>query len=143
MKKLTISNRADGHAVIDTIGDNETEIKRLQAENKKLKALFEEWAAANPDEAFKGRYMEDETKKYAYSMVKNDPALRVQSHLTVEDVVKKLGAEPAFAKYVKKTYDADEIKLDFSGSETKRREVENFGLYFTKPEPHLKVAARG
>ena len=140
--KTKINNRKDGHAVINAIGDNEAAIKRLQAENKKLKAIFEEWANENPDEAFKGPYMEDVTDKYAYSMVKNDPALRVQSHLTVEDVVKKLGADPSFEKYVRKTYDADEIKYDFSGSETKRREVENFGLYFTKPEPHLKVEAK-
>lgn len=140
--KTRISNRKDGHAVINTIGDNEAEIKRLQAENKKLKALFEEWAKEHPDEAFKGEYMEDSTDKYAYRMEKSDPALRVQSHLTVADVVAKLGANPSFEKYVKKTYDSDGIKGDFSGSETKRREVENFGLYFTKPEPHLKVEAK-
>lgn len=73
--KTRISNRKDGHAVINTIGDNEAEIKRLQAENKKLKALFEEWAKEHPDEAFKGEYMEDSTDKYAYRMEKSDPAL--------------------------------------------------------------------
>ena len=140
--KTRISNRKDGHAVINTIGDNEAEIKRLQSENKKLKALFEEWAKEHPDEAFRGEYMEDETDKYAYRMEKCEPALRVQSHLTVDDVVRKLGAEPEMEQYVLKTYDSDGIKCDFSGSETKRREVENFGLYFTKPEPHLKVEAK-
>ena len=142
--KTRISNRKDGHAVINTIGDNEAEIKRLQSENKKLKALFEEWAKEHPDEAFKGGgpFMEDETDKYAYRMEKCEPALRVQSHLTVDDVVRKLGAEPEMEQYVLKTYDSDGIKSDFSGSETKRREVENFGLYFTKPEPHLKVEAK-
>ena len=140
MKKLTINNREDGQDLIDAIGDNEATIKRLQAENKKMRALFEEWALANPDEAFENTsLMEDETEKYVYRMVKSDPALRVQTHLTVEDVVAKLGADPATERYVKKTYSPEEIKADFGANEKKRRQVEQFGLYFTRPEPHLKV----
>ena len=141
MKKLTIKNRKDGHVVINAIGDNEATIKRLQSENKKMKQLVEEWAAAHPDEAFigDGAFLEDETDRYAYRMEKADPALRVQSHLSVDDVVRKLGAEPEMEQYVIKTYDSDEIKAEFGGSEKKRKEIEEFGLFFTKPEAHLKV----
>jgi len=143
MKQLKINNRKEGHKAINAIGDNEVEIKRLQAENKKLRQLVEEWALANPDVAFTGgsRFLEDKTDKYAYGMEKADPALRVQSHLTVDDVVIKLGASAETEQYVKKTYDSDEIKADFGGSEAKRKRVEEYGLYFTKPEPHLKVGA--
>ena len=144
MKKIRITNRKDCHAVINAIGDNEALIKRAQSENKKLKALFEEWAKEHPEEAFKGGgpFMEDETDKYAYRMEKGEPALRVQSHLTVDDVVRKLGAEPEMEQYVLKTYDSDEIKAEFGGNEKKRKAIEEFGLFFTKPEPHLKVEAK-
>lgn len=142
MKLTTINGRKDGHQVINTIGDNEAAIKRLQSENKKLRALFEEWALANPDEAFRGRLMKDSTDRYSYHMETTEPALRVQSHLTVDDVVQKLGADPSTEQYVKKTYDAEEIKSDFGGSEKKRRAVEDFGLFFTHPEPHLKIGMK-
>jgi len=139
MKLLTINNRKDGHQVINAIGDNEATIKRLQSENKKFRELFEAWALANPDEAFSGKFMEDKTDRYEYRMERAEPALRVQSHLTIDEVVARLGADPSTEQYVKKTYDPDEIKLDFGVSEKKRKEVEDFGLYFTKPEPHLKI----
>jgi len=112
---------------------------RLKSENKKLKMLAEEWAKEHPDQAFSKKGTADSTGRYAYRLAKADPALRVQSHLTVEDVVAKLGASEETTQYVKTTFDADEIKADFSGSEAKRKKVEDFGLYFTKPESHLKV----
>jgi len=144
MKTLKISSRNEGHRVIDAIGDNEAEIRRLQSENKKLRALVEEWALENPDEAFAGdgRLMADETKRYAYRMEKASPALRVQSHLTVDDVIQMLGATQDTERYVMKTYDAEEIKADFGTSEAKRKKIEVFGLYFTRPEPHLKVGEK-
>jgi len=143
MKQLKIRNRGEGHRAINAIGDNEAKIKRLKAENKKLLQLVEEWATENPDEAFtsKNGRMEDETDRYAYHMAKDNAALRMQSHLTVEDVVARLGATPETEQYVVTTYDSDEIKADFGSSAAKRKKVEDFGLYFTEPRHHLKVDA--
>lgn len=139
MNQLTITTRKQGHEAIDRIGDNEAEIKRLQAENRKLRAFVEEWAEEHPDDAFTGVGKRDQTSRYAYSLDKVDPALRVKSHLTVEDVVHRLGASDEGEQYIRKTYDADKIKADFGGSKAKRQMVEEFGLYFTKQGERLCV----
>jgi len=137
--KLNIKNRADAMKAIDAFGDNQDRIDELLETNRKLKALFEEWALANPDEAFSGDTLEDATERYTYALVKAAPALKVQSHLTREEVVAKMRDDETMAEYVIADFDAAAIKADFA---RKPRQVEDFGLYFTDPKPHLHVTAK-
>lgn len=140
--KTQINSRTDGLKVVDLIGDNEAKIEQLENETKKLKKLFEEWALAHQDDAFKGDLMEGETEKYSFAMLKGDPALRIQPQLSMSDVVARLGADAEAAKYVTNVYDAKAIKADFGRTAAKRKAVENYGLYFTRPQPHLSVVGR-
>lgn len=139
--KLTITNKTDAEKTIDRFGDNLQTIKRLQDENKALKALYERWAFEHPDEAFDGPTMEGRTARFAYALAEGVSALKVQTHLDREDVVQKLEDDEEMCEYVVKTFDAEAIKADFGTSKEKRRSVEDFGLYFTTPKPHLAVEA--
>lgn len=139
--KLTIGNREEAVRAIDQFGGNQQKIKALQDENKKLKALYEAWANANPDLAFEGETMEGRTERFAYAMAAGAPALKVQNHLTAEEVVARMKASDDMREYVVETYDADAIKADFGRSANRRRAVEDIGLYFTVPKPHLVVEA--
>ena len=88
--KLNIRNKDEAERVIDQFGGNQQKIKALQDENKKLKALYEAWANENPELAFEGETMEGQTGKFVYAMALGNPALKVQSHLTEEEVVGRL-----------------------------------------------------
>ena len=131
--KLNIRNKDEAERVIDQFGGNQQKIKALQDENKKLKALYEAWANENPELAFEGETMEGQTGKFVYAMALGNPALKVQSHLTEEEVVGRLKANEETAEYVR--------EADYGRTRNGRRAVEDFGLYFTTPKPHLVVEA--
>ena len=139
--KLNIRNKDEAERVIDQFGGNQQKIKALQDENKKLKALYEAWANENPELAFEGETMEGQTGKFVYAMALGNPALKVQSHLTEEEVVGRLKANEETAEYVRETFDSDALKADYGRTRDGRRAVEDFGLYFTTPKPHLVVEA--
>lgn len=137
--KTSINNRAEGLAVIEEFGANQRRIEELRKQNEKLRKLFEEWALAHQDDAFKGDLMEGETEHFRFLMARGAPALRVQSHLTREEVVEKLEADEEMRLYVTKTFDAAALKDDFA---RRPRQIEPFGLHFTQPQPHLSVEAK-
>lgn len=138
---MNITNLEKAKAAIDRYGRNLSKIKKLEDDNKGIKADFEKWANENPDKAFPGDKMEGQTESFYYAMALEDPSLKVQSHKTAADVVALMRADEAMAKYVVTTYDKKAVKKDFSGSAAKRESVKDFGLYFTNPQPHLVVKA--
>lgn len=139
--KTAITNRTEADKIIDQFGANLKKIKDLQDTNKKLKSTYEAWANAHPDLAFDGERMEGRTDTFAYAMAVGDPVLKIQSHLADEDVIARMKADEKMSEYVIETYDREGIKGDFGGSASKRRSVEDFGLFFTTPKPHLVVEA--
>ena len=137
-----IRNAAEARAKIDQLGDNLKKIKDLQEENALLKGKIETWVEEHGDEMFAQGASVGETERHEYWWDVGAPSLRVQSHRELEDVVELMKGNEVFSEYLLETYDAEAIKDDFGGSKNKRKQVEEVGLYFTTPHPHIKVEGK-
>ena len=130
--KFEIGCKSEFLAAIDEIGDLQVEVEKIKAKIKHRLDAAAEWALAHPAEAFE-RGGCGATRKYDYILKAAPRAVRRLPDVSQEQVVARLSADEAMAKYVFTAYDTKGIGADFGGSCEKRESVKEFGLCFTEP----------
>ena len=133
----TINSPEEFNSGIEQLGIKEAMIKDYRRAAKRLRVLLEEYIAKHASEVNET----GETLLYHYSMKKAEPALRMQPQLKESEIVERMERDTTFKHYVKKVWDAERIKTDYANSDNSR-DVENVGLFFTVPKPHLYVEAK-
>ena len=130
--KFEIGDKAEFLAVIDEIGDLQTQVESLRKQIGTRLASATAWALEHPHEAFE-RGGCGATERYDYGLEAASRALRRLPGVSQEQVVALLSADETMAGYVYSAYDTKQIGEDYGGNAKKRESVKAFGLCFTEP----------